>query len=204
MAEKMGLVGWSTILATWVGIAGGGFGLYTTIHDNQEAAAKAQALAEKEFAAQSEAWEKEISGQKAQTLRMFEIFNGGEMLAAREKIYDYIQLPENAEPKLTDILIYFDFFDALKICVENYLCDQDVAVRLFQGYSLDAWQLEGDVKLMRKEFDILFADGVEWMTNLPAAPEVSIAEAATSPDPEPEEAPVAAAVTATAPEKPAQ
>lgn len=203
MAEKMGLVGWSTILATWVGIAGGGFGLYTAINDNQEAAAKAQALAEKEFVAQSEAWEKEISGQKAQTLKMFEIFNSGEMLAAREKIYDYIQLPENAEPKLTDILIYFDFFDALKICVENYLCDQDVAVRLFQGYSLDVWHLEDDIKMMRKEFDILFADGVEWMTKLPAPPEVSIAEAAAAPATESEAAPVAA-VSATAPDKPAQ
>lgn len=183
MAEKMGIVGWSTILATWVGIAGGGFGLFTAIKDNQEAAAKAQTLAEKEFQAQSEAWEKEMSGQKAQTLKMFEIFNGSEMLSAREKIYNYIQSTKDAEPKLTEILIYFDFFDALKICVENRLCDEDVAVRLFQGYAFDVWELETDIKQLRQEFDILFADGVEWMTNLPRPEAVAMAETAAEEEP---------------------
>lgn len=176
LAEPLGIKGWSAIAATWVGIAGGGFGLYTAINDNQEAAAKAQALAEKEFGAQIEAWEKEISGQTAQTLKMYEIFNSSELLRSREKVYDYLNLSETAQAglKLNDVLIYFDFFDALKLCMEQELCDKPTAARLFKGYAIDAWVgLGPQIVGLREEdpergffYDPVFGEGVQWLKSL--------------------------------------
>lgn len=49
MADKLGFAGWSTIIATWVGIAGAGVGGWTAIEQQQKAIEGEQKQAQKEF-----------------------------------------------------------------------------------------------------------------------------------------------------------
>lgn len=187
MAEKLGFSGWSRIIATWVGIAGAGVGGWTAIEQQQKAIEGEQKQAQKEF----EQVEKEYDQQERQflaevkttyveTFKMFEIFNRSDQLAAREKIYDFMREPTKQNLKLNDVFIFFDFFDALQICVINEICDEYVAAELFKPYAEDVWNvLQNDVAIYRKETNPKLGIGVEWLALLtPSQPEDEAAPAA--------------------------
>lgn len=106
-----------------------------------------------------------------ETFKMFEIFNRSDQLAAREKIYDFIREPANQNLKLNDVFIFFDFFDALQICVINEICDEYVATELFKPYAEDVWKvLQDDVAMYRKETNPKLGIGVEWLALLRPSP----------------------------------
>ena len=195
MAEKTGFAGWSTVLATWVGIIGVGIGGWTAIDQQQKAIAAEQQQAEKDYALQEKQFEQEVRATLIETFKMFEIFNRSDQLAAREKIY---MVGEDGGPSdelaLNDVFIYFDFFDALQICVLSMTCDEYVAAELFQPYAIDAWtKLGPEVTAYRTEAaKPKFGLGVEWLAGL------VVEEEEQAPEPEPTQQPD----TATAPAAP--
>lgn len=193
MAVKLGFSGWSTIIATWVGIAGAGVGGWTAIEQQQKAieaeqkqAQKELEQAEKEYDQQERQFLAEVKTTYVETFKMFEIFNRSDQLAAREKIYDFMSEPTKQNLKLNDVFIFFDFFDALQICVINEICDQYVADELFKPYAKDVWGvLQDDVTLYREEVNPKLGIGVEWLALLTTSqPEDEAAPAAgTAPPP---------------------
>lgn len=187
MADKMmGFADWSKVIATWAGVVGVGIGGWTAIDQQQKAIAADQAQAMKDYELQLRQFDQEVRASLIETFRMFEIFNRSDQLAAREKIYDYEEegVPADAL-KLNDVFIYFDFFDALQICVESNTCDALVAAELFQPYAVDAWaKLEDEVAEYRVAAGKpKFGLGVQWLAafNPVAAADTSQPE----PDPSP-------------------
>jgi hypothetical protein len=72
---------------------------------------------------------------------------------------------------LNDVFIFFDFFDALQICVINEICDEYVATELFKPYAEDVWKvLQDDVAMYRKETNPKLGIGVEWLALLTPSP----------------------------------
>ena len=169
VAEKTGFAGWSTIIATWVGMIGVGFGGWTAIDQQQKAIAAEQVQAAKDYELQKRQFEQEVRASFIETFRMFEIFNRSDQLAARERIYSdgTADAPAGAL-KLNDVFIYFDFFDALQICVLSKTCDAYVSSELFKPYAVDAWsKLGADAVSYRTEAGKpKFGAGVEWLAGL--------------------------------------
>lgn len=189
--KKMGFAEWSTVVATWAGVVGVGIGGWTAIDQQQKAIAADQTQAMKEYELQLRQFDQEVRASLIETFRMFEIFNRSDQLAAREKVYDYGEEGVPADTlKLNDVFIYFDFFDALQICVESNTCDALVAAELFQPYAIDAWaKLQDEVAEYRVAAGKpKFGLGVQWLAAF--KPE----GAADTPQPEPDSA--AAAVSA--------
>ena len=178
MANKLGFSGWSTIIATWVGIAGAGVGGWTAIEQQQKAiegeqrqAQKELAQAEREYDQQERQFLAEVKTTYVETFKMFEIFNRSDQLTARKKIYDFMSEPTKQGLKLNDVFIFFDFFDALQICVINAICDQYVATELFKPYAEDVWNvLQEDVATYREQTNPKLGIGVEWLAMLAPSP----------------------------------
>ena len=99
--------------------------------------------------------------------------------------------PASVELKLTDVFVYFDFFDALQICVESEICDMAVSIELFKPYAVEVWNsMHSEVLGYRELGNPKFGLGVEWLAMLPemevpvddteivdkAAPEETVAE----------------------------
>lgn len=190
MAEKTGIAGWSRIIATWVGVIGVGIGGWTAIDQQQKAIAAEQVQAEKDYALQERQFQQEVRASLIETFKMFEIFNRSDQLAARERIYaDGTDEAPSGAMKLNDVFIYFDFFDALQICVLSKTCDEYVASELFKPYAVDVWnKLGADAVSYRTEANKpKFGEGVEWLAGLEVA--VAEAEPAAEPAPAVEEAP---------------
>lgn len=150
MAERMGLSGWSGVLGTWVGIVGafgGGFAALTTYGEEVAKMEDARVV---------------------QTFALFEMFNSAERLQARQRILDAAN--SRTEYAGHDLWITLDFYDALQVCVERNLCDQDLAVRLFQPYAVPIWNgLSSDIISGRTPSDPNMGAGVEWMAALPTS-----------------------------------
>ena len=71
-----------------------------------------------------------------------------------------------------------DFFDALEVCVKRNLCDQDLAVRLFQPYAVPIWTgLHEQIVGGRTESDPNMGAGLEWLAGLPPPQPMSATEA---------------------------
>ena len=172
VAEKLGSAGISAIIATWVGVIGAGVGGWTAIDQQHKAIAAEQAQAEKDYALQERQLDQDVKATLIETFRMFEIFNRSDQLAARERIYAEVTGEAEAqELKLNDIFIYFDFFDALQICVESGTCDAWVASELFRPYAVDVWdKFKDDVADYRKTNNPKFGLGVEWLAELQPMP----------------------------------
>jgi hypothetical protein len=101
-----------------------------------------------------------------QTFALFEMFNSAERLQARQRILDAAN--SRTEYAGHDLWITLDFYDALQVCVERNLCDQDLAVRLFQPYAIPIWNgLSSDILSGRTPSDPNMGAGVEWMAALP-------------------------------------
>jgi hypothetical protein len=177
MAEKLGFAGWSTIIATWVGVIGVGIGGWTAIDQQQKAIEADQKQAEKDYELQERQFNQDVKATYIETFKMFEIFNRSDQLAAREKIYDDESAGTGSSAlKLNDVFIYFDFFDALQICVLSGTCDAYVASELFKPYAVDVWtKFKDDVDGYRQSENSKFALGVEWLAGLEVAPDADAA-----------------------------
>lgn len=181
--KRLGFAGWSSVIATWVGIAGAAFGGWTAIEQQQKAIAAEQAQAEKDYDLMLKQLDQEVKATFLETFRMFEIFNRSEQLKAREKIYlDGVEGTPADNLTLNDVFIYFDFFDALQICVLSNTCDAYVASELFQPYAIDAWtKLQTDVVAYRaEEQKPKFGMGVEWLAGLEVEPGEELSAEATA------------------------
>ncbi|MBL8542370.1 MAG: hypothetical protein JNJ63_01040 [Hyphomonadaceae bacterium] len=182
MAERMGLAQWSGVLGTWVGIGAAVFGGYQALKTYDEEVAKME------------------DARVVQTFQLFEMFNSSERLAARQRVMD---AANNGTPfEGHDLWVTLDFYDALQICVERSLCDQDLAVRLFQPYAAPIWGgLSEEIIAGRTPSDPNMGAGVQWMATLPA-PEVVAATNEPTPasaeQPEAEAAPAEASAPAAA------
>jgi len=189
MAEA-GFATWSRTIATWVGVIGVGIGGWTAIDQQQKAIAAEQAQAEKDYELMLRQFDQDVKATYIETFKMFEIFNRAEQLRAREKIYaDELDGPDAM--KLNDVFIYFDFFDALKICVEDFICDPDVAAKLFKPYAVDAWELFEADAVAYRETDArrkTFGQGVEWIAKFDPATLMPEEAAGEAPAPEAEAA----------------
>jgi hypothetical protein len=170
----MGFAGWSTVIATWVGIVGAGAGGWTALEQQQAQADKEYAQAVKEYELQEAQFNAEIKATYLETFKMFEIFSRSDQLAAREKIYDYMADPSSVDLKLTDVFVYFDFFDALQICVESGICDMAVSIELFKPYAVEVWNsMHPEVLGYRELGNPKFGLGVEWLAMLPEMDEAT-------------------------------
>ncbi len=170
--------GWSTILVTWVGVIGAGWG-------------GLQALAK---------YDEEIKhaadASVVQTFALYDMFNRSDMLAIRQRVGDALALalaPDLSDEEAStspgesgastqpteaasqpasqvapnDLVVYVDFFDAVQVCVERKLCDADLVDRLLKPYALYS-NLKTDIELVRAEEKDLnlrhqFGSGIEWL-----------------------------------------
>lgn len=172
MGERMNLAGWSGVLGTWVSIAAAGVGGYTALQTYEEEVAKME------------------DARVVQTFALFEMFNTAERLQARQRIMDAANNDTPFEGH--DLWITLDFYDALQVCVARNLCDQDLAVRLFQPYAAPIWNgLNSEIVGGRTASDPNMGGGIEWMANLP--PPVAQAQSANveTPEASPEQSPPA-------------
>ena len=148
MADGMGVSGWSGVLGTWVsivGVFGGGFAALSTY---------------------SEEVAKMEDARVVQTFDLFEMFNGSELLRARQRILDAATGRTDGYAG-HDLWLTLDFYDALQACVERNLCDQDLAVRLFQPYAVPIWQgMSSDIVGGRTASDPNMGAGIEWIAAL--------------------------------------
>lgn len=148
MSERMNLAAWSGVFGTWVSIAAAGVGGYTALQTYNEEVAKME------------------DARVVQTFALFEMFNSAERLQARQRVMDAANNDTALEGH--DLWVTLDFYDALQICVERSLCDQDLAVRLFQPYAAPIWAgLSNEIVGSRTASDPNMGGGLEWMANLP-------------------------------------
>lgn len=166
MSERMNLASWSSVLGTWVGIGAAVFGGYTALQTYNEEVAKME------------------DARVVQTFSFLEMFNSSQRLQSRQLV---MAAANGGEPIAGhDLWITLDFFDALQICVERNLCDQELAVQLFQPYAAPIWNgLGGEIVAGRTPSDPNMGGGVEWLANLPPPDAVTPAahEAPAEPDP---------------------
>ena len=161
MSERMNLAGWSGVLGTWVSIAAAGVGGYMGLQTYNEEVAKME------------------DARVVQTFALFEMFNSAERLQARQRIMDAANNDTPFEGH--DLWITLDFYDALQICVERNLCDQDLAVRIFQPYAAPIWNgLSDEIINGRTQSDPNMGAGLQWMASLPP-PEVVAVEVESEP-----------------------
>lgn len=172
MAERMNFAAWSGVLATWVSIAGALGGGYLALQTYNEEVAKME------------------DARVVQTFALFEMFNSSETLQSRQRVLD---AANGRAPSYEgrDMWLTLDFYDALQVCIERNLCDQDLSVRLFQPYAVPIWQGLGDeIVGGRTESDPNMGAGLQWLASLPR-PGVVGAETAVEPAAEEEAEPEA-------------
>lgn len=158
MAERMNLAAWSGVFGTWVSIAAAAGGGYLGLQTYNEEVAKME------------------DARVVQTFALYDMFSAEQRLQARQRILDAAN--GGAEFVGHDLWLTLDFFDALEVCVKRDLCDQDLAVRLFQPYAVPIWTgLHEQIVGGRTESDPNMGAGVEWLAGLPAPAPVSEAEA---------------------------
>ncbi len=169
--NKMNLASWSSVIGTWVGIGAAAFGGYTALQTYEEEVAKME------------------DARVVQTFGFLEMFNTSQRLQSRQLV---MSAANGGEPVAGhDLWVTLDFFDALQICVERNLCDQDLAVRLFQPYAAPIWAGLGEqIVGARTESDPNMGGGVEWLAGLDAPEPLAsyqAQEAASAPEPAPDE-----------------
>lgn len=174
MSERMNIASWSSVIGTWVGIGAAAFGGYTALQTYNEEVAKME------------------DARVVQTFSFLEMFNSSQRLQSRQLV---MAAANGGEPIAGhDLWVTLDFFDALQICVERGLCDQELAVQLFQPYAAPIWNGLGDeITAGRTESDPNMGGGVEWLASLPP-PTPFVAESGEAPAPE--QAPVAEEISA--------
>lgn len=163
MAERMGISGWSGVFGTWVSILGAFGGGFAALNTYSEEVSRME------------------DARVVQTFALFEMSNRTELLQSRQRILD---AANNATPfEGSDLWLTLDFYDALQICVDRNLCDQDLAVRLFQPYAVPIWNgLSAAILAGRTPSDPNMGGGLQWIANLPAP--TAATDAPTEPETE--------------------
>jgi hypothetical protein len=178
MSERMNMAAWSGVLGTWVSIAAAAGGGYMGLQTYNEEVAKME------------------DARVVQTFALYEMFSSEERLLARQRILDAAN--GGTEFVGHDLWLTLDFFDALEVCVKRNLCDQDLAVRLFQPYAVPIWNgLNSQIVGGRTPSDPNMGGGVEWLASLPSP--TTAAQVEAQPEEEAEAPPEETAPDATAP-----
>lgn len=148
MGERMNLAAWSGVLGTWVSIAAAAGGGYMGLQTYNEEVAKME------------------DARVVQTFALYNMFSSEERLLARQRVLDAAN--GGTEFAGHDLWLTLDFYDALEVCVKRNLCDQDLAVRLFQPYAAPIWNgLSTQIVDGRTESDPNMGGGLQWMAGLP-------------------------------------
>ena len=100
------------------------------------------------------------AGRVEQTLNLFKQYNSAPFTSYREKVYKALaknkgKINEAAASEKTfealqfqiihdddiemELLLLFDFFDGIAVCVANHICDDDTAIKLFRPRALDIY-----------------------------------------------------------------
>lgn len=139
---------WSSIVGTWVSICGAAGGGFYALQTYEEEVAKME------------------DARVVQTFQLFEMFNSPSRLQSRADLFEYTK--NGGDLDANDLYVMLDFFDALQICVERNLCDQDLAVRLFQSYAVPFWdELDETILNSRTDSDPRFGAGLQWLAGMP-------------------------------------
>lgn len=158
MSERMNMAAWSGVLGTWVSIAAAAGGGYMGLQTYNEEVAKME------------------DARVVQTFALYDMFSSEERLLGRQRILDAAN--GGTEFVGHDLWLTLDFFDAVEVCVKRRLCDQDLAVRLFQPYAVPIWNgLSAQIVGGRTESDPNMGSGLEWMAGLPMPQPVTETEA---------------------------
>lgn len=158
MAGSMNLAAWSGVLGTWVSIAAAAGGGYLGLQTYNEEVAKME------------------DARVVQTFALYEMFSSEDRLQARQRILDAAN--GGTEYAGHDLWLTLDFFDALEVCVNRGLCDQDLAVRLFQPYAVPIWNgLSEQIIGGRTPSDPNMGAGLQWLAALPPSEPVVESEA---------------------------
>jgi hypothetical protein len=166
MSERMNMAAWSGVLGTWVSIAAAAGGGYMGLQTYNEEVAKME------------------DARVVQTFALYDMFSSEERLLARQRILDAAN--GGTEFVGHDLWLTLDFFDALEVCVKRNLCDEDLAVRLFQPYAAPIWNgLSTQIVGGRTPTDPNMGGGVEWLAGLPSPAPMSTVEAQPEEEPEP-------------------
>jgi hypothetical protein len=161
MSERMNLAAWSGVIGTWISIAAAGAGGYAALRTYDEEVAKME------------------DARVVQTFALYDMFSSEDRLQARQRILDAAN--SGSEYVGHDLWLTLDFYDALEVCVKRNLCDQDLAVRLFQPYAVPIWNgLNAQIMGGRTESDPNMGGGLQWMASLPT-PEGSPEAASVAP-----------------------
>jgi hypothetical protein len=148
MSERMNLAAWSGVIGTWISIAAAGVGGYTALHTYNEEVAKME------------------DARVVQTFALYDMFSSQDRLQARQRILDAAN--SGSEYVGHDLWLTLDFYDALEVCVKRDLCDQDLAVRLFQPYAVPIWNgLSAQIIGGRTASDPNMGSGLQWMASVP-------------------------------------
>ena len=89
--------------------------------------------------------EKRLDDKKKATLQFVQMFNSDEFLGIRMKTLNYIDNGITCDPSIAinsdrlNIFAYVDFFDSVKICVDQNVCDKDSAQEFFERYANYHW-----------------------------------------------------------------
>ncbi len=89
--------------------------------------------------------EKRFDDRKKATLDFVRIFNSDEFLGVRMRAIAYIDKGIVCDPSILkgpdrlNVFAYVDFFDTLKICIDQKLCDEASAVEFFERYANYRW-----------------------------------------------------------------
>jgi hypothetical protein len=159
MSERMNLAAWSGVFGTWVSIAAAAGGGYMGLQTYNEEVAKME------------------DARVVQTFALYDMFSSDDRLQARQRILDAAN--GGSEYVGHDLWLTLDFYDALEVCVKRGLCDEDLAVRLFQPYAVPIWTgLSEQIIGGRTESDPNMGAGLQWMASLPTPQPMSDAEAA--------------------------
>ncbi len=152
MSERMNLASWSGVFGTWVSIAAAAGGGYMGLQTYNEEVSKME------------------DARVVQTFALYDMFSSEERLLARQRILDAAN--GGTEFIGHDLWLTLDFFDALEVCVKRDLCDQDLALRLFQPYAVPIWNGLGEqIVGGRTESDPNMGGGLEWLAgSTPPAP----------------------------------
>ena len=88
---------------------------------------------------------KRLDDKKKATLQFVQMFNSSEFLSVRTKALRYIDdgivcdLSIIKGPERLNVFTYVDFFDSVKICVDQRVCDEPSANEFFERYANYHW-----------------------------------------------------------------
>lgn len=138
----------SNISATWVGLCAALVGGYAAFQEYGESVSK------------------QVDDRSMTAINFVTQFQGGNMMALREKIYGFIFCVDDCVQKMptnSEVFAFVEFFDAVKYCADRNLCDKAIVKDVFGPYATWHWPcLSRYVQQVRKgeeQFGVTHAYG---------------------------------------------